>query len=49
MKIVEAEKLSSYKELGIAVDNTIESFMNLLTVFGDFESVQTFYANDLQQ
>jgi len=49
MKIVEAEKYSSYKDLGIAVDNTIESFMNLLTVFGDFESVQTFYANDLQQ
>lgn len=48
MKIVEAERYSSYKDLGTAVDNTIESFMNLLTLFGDFESVQTFYANDFQ-
>ena len=49
MLLVEAEKYSSYKDLETVVDSTFESFMNLLTLFGDFESVQTFYANDLRQ
>lgn len=48
MLFVEAEKYGSYKNIETAVDTTIKSFMNLLTLFGDFESAQTFYANNLQ-
>ncbi len=47
MKLVEAEKYSSYKNLEVAVDETFVSFMNLLTLFGDFDSAQTFFANNL--
>jgi len=49
MKLVEAEKYSSYKNLQPAIDKTSKSFMKLLTLFGDFDSVQTFYAKNLQQ
>jgi hypothetical protein len=48
MKLVEAEKYGSYKNLEPVVDKTFESFMKLLTLFGDFDSVQTFYAKNLQ-
>lgn len=47
MKLVTAEKYGSYKNIETAVDKTFESFMNLLTLFGDFESAQTFFANNL--
>ena len=47
MKLVEAEKYSSYKNLEVAVNKTFESYMNLLTLFGDFNSAETFFANNL--
>jgi hypothetical protein len=47
MKLVAAEKYGSYENIEAAVDKTFVSFMNLLTLFGDFESAQTFYANNL--
>ncbi len=47
MKLVEAEKYSSYKNLEAAVGKTFESYLNLLTLFGDFDSAETFFANNL--
>ena len=49
MRRVEAEKYGSIENIASSVDDTYDSFMNLLTLFGDFNSVQTFYANELQQ
>lgn len=48
LKLVEAEKYSSQKNLAATVDRTFESFMNLLTLFGDFDAVNSYYAQNLQ-
>jgi hypothetical protein len=47
MKLVEAEKNSSYKDLSVAVEKTFNAYMKLLTQFGDFETIPTFYAKSL--
>jgi hypothetical protein len=49
MKLVEAQKYGSHKKLETAVDKTFDSFLNLLTLFGDFDSASTFYADNLQR
>jgi len=47
LKLVDAQKFGPYENFDKSVNQTRDAFMQLLTVFGDFEAVPTFYANTL--
>lgn len=47
MQLIVAERYGSYKNLEATIDKTYDAYMKLLTLFGDFNAIPTFYAKNL--